>query len=51
MKDKSKPKNHIKMYASDEHIKKVKNLAEDEGLTQSGYLFSLTKKELKKGKK
>ena len=48
---KTKVKKHIKMYASDEHLEAVKKLAEDEGLTQINYLFLLTKKELKKGKR
>ena len=48
---KATPKKHIKMYASDEHLEAVKKLAEDEGLTQSNYLFLLTKKELKRSKK
>lgn len=46
-----KVKKHIKMYASDEHIELVKEQAEAEGVSHSNYLFSLTKKDLKRNKK
>ena len=44
-------KKHIKLYASDEHIELIKQRAINEGLSQSSYLFLLTKKDLKKADK
>ena len=44
-------KKHIKLYASDEHIELIKQRAINEGLSQSNYLFLLTKKDLKKAAK
>jgi len=50
MKEKKyKPKSHIKMYVTDEHLEQIKAKAEKEGMTQSAYLYSLAKKDLKKG--
>jgi hypothetical protein len=43
---------HIKMYATEEHLIKVKEAAKEEGLTHSAYLLTLTNKDLKRrGKK
>ena len=44
-------KKHIKLYASDEHIELIKQRVSDEGLSQSSYLFLLTKQDLKKAAK
>lgn len=42
---------HIKMYATDSHLDKVKKAAKEEGLTQSAYLLTLTNKDLKRRNK
>lgn len=44
-----KPNAHIKMYANDIYMKKIKAKAKQEGLTLSSYLFGLVKKDLKRG--
>jgi hypothetical protein len=39
MTSKTKPREHIKVYADAHWLRLIKSAAKDEGLTQSGYLF------------
>ena len=39
MTSKTKPREHIKVYADSHWLRLIKNTAKDEGLTQSGFLF------------
>ena len=41
-------KKHIKMYAEDKFIEKMKESAEAEGLSLSGFLFAAAKDKIKK---
>lgn len=50
MKNDYKPKKHIKVYADARWLRLIKSGAEDNGLTQSGYLFMCFIENLKKNK-
>lgn len=51
MKEKKKPRNHVKMYADDDFIEQLRLQAIEEGLSRSAYIFTTMKKTMKRSNK